>query len=115
MLRYQANFSGEAFLSVAAASAFLPSGDGVGNLRGIFEVDLAIVGRDKHRRVGRRTAFIRIHRSTIVTLARVAGLELQSSGDDAVVLRSGHPLRLSRRYRKALQITLDAARLPRSR
>ncbi len=68
------------------------------------------VGRDTH--AIRRTMnelerdlgdeFMRIHRSTIVNLARVAGLELQSSGDYAVVLRSGQRLRLSRGYRKAL-------------
>ncbi len=48
-------------------------------------------------------AFVRIHRSTIVNLARVDGLELQSSGDYAVVLRSGIRLRLSRRYKPVLQ------------
>lgn len=47
-------------------------------------------------------SFIRIHRSTIVNLQRVGGLELQSSGEYAVVLRSGVKLRLSRRYRKPL-------------
>jgi two-component system, LytTR family, response regulator len=52
--------------------------------------------------------FIRIHRSTIVNLERVGGLELQSSGDYAVVLRSGIRLGLSRRYRKALQSRLIA-------
>ncbi|MDQ8756687.1 response regulator [Sphingosinicella sp. LHD-64] len=57
-------------------------------------------------------SFIRIHRSTIVNLARVSGLELQSSGDYAVVLRSGIRLRLSRRYRQALQSRLIAAPSP---
>lgn len=47
--------------------------------------------------------FIRIHRSTIVNIERVGGLELQTSGEYAVVLRSGTRLRLSRRYKKALQ------------
>lgn len=46
--------------------------------------------------------FVRIHRSTIVNLQRVSGLELQPSGEYAVVLRSGVRLRLSRRYRKSL-------------
>jgi two-component system LytT family response regulator len=46
--------------------------------------------------------FMRIHRSAIVNLDRVGGLELQSSGDYAVVLRSGVRLRLSRSYRKSL-------------
>ena len=45
-------------------------------------------------------AFVRIHRSAIVNLARVGGLELQDSGEYAVVLRSGVQLPLSRRYRK---------------
>lgn len=46
--------------------------------------------------------FIRIHRSTIVNLECVGGLEIQSSGEYAVVLRTGIRLRLSRRYRKPL-------------
>ena len=50
--------------------------------------------------------FIRIHRSTIVNLDRVAGLELQSSGEYAVVLSTGVRLRLSRRYKQALQSRL---------
>jgi two-component system LytT family response regulator len=56
--------------------------------------------------------FIRIHRSTIVNLERVGGLELQSSGDYAVVLRTGIRLRLSRRYKKALQSRLIATLSP---
>ena len=47
--------------------------------------------------------FIRIHRSTVVNLDRIRGLELQSSGEYAVVLKSKVRLRLSRRYRKRLQ------------
>jgi two-component system, LytTR family, response regulator len=59
--------------------------------------------------------FLRIHRSTIVNLARVGGLELQSSGDYAVVLSSGVQLRLSRGYKQALQSRLMAAQVqPRS-
>jgi two-component system LytT family response regulator len=56
--------------------------------------------------------FIRIHRSTIVNLAHVGGLELQSSGDYAVILRSGTRLRLSRRYKKALQSRLTITQSP---
>jgi two-component system, LytTR family, response regulator len=52
--------------------------------------------------------FVRIHRSTIVNLNRIRGLELQSSGEFAVVLQSGAQLRLSRRYRKRLQDLLEA-------
>lgn len=72
------------------------------------------IGRETH--VIRRTlselerdlgdGFLRIHRSTIVNLARVRGLELQSSGEHAVVLRSGAELPVSRRYRKALHARL---------
>jgi len=47
--------------------------------------------------------FIRIHRSIIVNLDRVRGLELQSGGDYEVLLSSSVRLRLSRRYRKRLQ------------
>lgn len=47
--------------------------------------------------------FVRIHRSTIVNLERIRGLELQSSGEYDVVLRSGVRLGLSRRYKKELQ------------
>jgi len=48
-------------------------------------------------------SFIRIHRSIIVNLERIQGLELQSGGDYEVVLKSGARLRLSRRFRKRLQ------------
>jgi two-component system LytT family response regulator len=47
--------------------------------------------------------FIRIHRSVIVNLERVRGLELQSDGESAVILSTGARLRLSRRFRKRLQ------------
>jgi two-component system LytT family response regulator len=47
--------------------------------------------------------FIRIHRSIVVNLDRIGGLELQDSGEYEVVLRSKARLRLSRRYRKRLQ------------
>jgi two-component system LytT family response regulator len=48
-------------------------------------------------------AFCRIHRSTIVNLARVRGLKLNADGDYNVLLADGTTLRLSRRYRKQLQ------------
>lgn len=47
--------------------------------------------------------FIRIHRSIIVNLDRIGGLELQDTGEYEVVLKSKVRLRLSRRYRKRLQ------------
>lgn len=56
--------------------------------------------------------FIRIHRSVIVNLERVRGLELQSDGESAVILSTGARLRLSRRYRKRLQERLEVKRPP---
>ena len=47
--------------------------------------------------------FIRIHRSIVVNVDRVHGLELQANGEYEVVLKSKVRLRLSRRYRKRLQ------------
>lgn len=70
------------------------------------------VGRDAHlirrslseleRDLGAER-FVRIHRSAIVNLDRVRGLELQDSGDYEVVLDAGARLRLSRRYRRRLE------------
>ncbi|HEV2443144.1 MAG TPA: response regulator [Steroidobacteraceae bacterium] len=54
--------------------------------------------------------FIRIHRSSIVNLDRIRGLELQEGGEYEVVLRSKARLRLSRRYRKRLQERMAAIR-----
>ena len=50
--------------------------------------------------------FCRIHRSTIVNLERVAGMQLDSNGEYEVVLRGGACLRLSRTYRETLQSKL---------
>ena len=47
--------------------------------------------------------FVRIHRSLVVNLERIRGLELQTGGEYEVVLKSRVRLRLSRRYRKRLQ------------
>jgi two-component system LytT family response regulator len=52
--------------------------------------------------------FIRIHRSVIVNLDRIHGLELQQGGEYEVVLKSKVRLRLSRRFRKRLQDRLAA-------
>jgi two-component system LytT family response regulator len=52
-------------------------------------------------------AFIRIHRSIIVNVDRIQGLELQSGGEYEVVLKSKARLKLSRRYRKRLQDRLQ--------
>jgi two-component system LytT family response regulator len=75
------------------------------------------VGSDTH--VMRRTLselerdlgeekFIRIHRSIIVNLDRIGGLELRSEGEYEVVLKSTVRLRLSRRFRKRLQDRMGA-------
>jgi two-component system LytT family response regulator len=47
--------------------------------------------------------FCRIHRSTLVNLQSVRGLELQAHGEYEAVLRSGVRLRVSRPMRKQLQ------------
>jgi two-component system, LytTR family, response regulator len=47
--------------------------------------------------------FIRIHRSIVVNVDRIGGLELQDGGEYEVVLKSKVRLRLSRRFRKRLQ------------
>jgi two-component system LytT family response regulator len=52
--------------------------------------------------------FVRIHRSLVVNLERIRGLELQSGGEYEVVLKSRIRLRLSRRYRKRLQDRMGA-------
>src|SRR3984885_6787143 len=53
--------------------------------------------------------FMRIHRSIIVNLNRIHGLELQDGGDYEVVLKSKVRLRLSRRFRKRLLDRLGVA------
>jgi two-component system LytT family response regulator len=47
--------------------------------------------------------FMRAHRSALVNLDRIQGLELQDGGDYEIVLKSGVRLPLSRRFRKELQ------------
>jgi two-component system, LytTR family, response regulator len=51
--------------------------------------------------------FCRIHRSTIVNLDRVRGIDFDQSGEYAAILGDGTRLRLSRRYRKELQSRLS--------
>jgi len=53
-----------------------------------------------------RAAFCRIHRSAIVNLDRVGRLETNQDGATEVVLTNGTRLRLSRRYRRQLQMRL---------
>lgn len=52
--------------------------------------------------------FSRIHRSVIVNLDRIQGLELQNGGEYEVVLKSKVRLQLSRRFRKTLEERLEA-------
>jgi len=47
--------------------------------------------------------FIRIHRSVIVNVERIHGLELQNGGEYEVVLKSKVRLQLSRRFRRRLR------------
>lgn len=70
------------------------------------------VGDDEHlvRRTLQQLAhdlgterFCRVHRSVVVNLERVRGLDVKSDGEYEVVLTSGVRLRLSRRFRKQLQ------------
>lgn len=53
-----------------------------------------------------QSGFIRVHRSAIVNLERVRGLRLNEEGDHEVLLTTGVRLRLSRRYRKELQVRM---------
>ena len=55
--------------------------------------------------------FCRIHRSSIVNLARVRTLKLGEDGEYEVLLDNGASLRMSRSYRKHLQTRLDARSL----
>ena len=50
--------------------------------------------------------FCRIHRSSIVNTNRIRGLEANEDGEYEVVLDTGARLRLSRRYRKQLQLRM---------
>jgi two-component system LytT family response regulator len=50
--------------------------------------------------------FVRIHRSTIVHIAKIREVQPLSHGDHAVILRSGKVLRVARSRRQALQQAL---------
>jgi two-component system LytT family response regulator len=56
--------------------------------------------------------FSRIHRSVIVNLDRIQGLEVQNGGEYEVVLKSKVRLQLSRRFRKTLEERMDAMSRP---
>jgi two-component system LytT family response regulator len=51
--------------------------------------------------------FCRIHRSTIVNLERVRGLKMEADGESVLLLDGGTSLRMSRRYRRQVQMRLD--------
>jgi two-component system LytT family response regulator len=70
----------------------------VGNETHLLRRTLSELERDLDPRM-----FCRIHRSIIVNLERIRGLELKDDGEYAVVLRSNARLRLSRRFRKTLR------------
>jgi two-component system LytT family response regulator len=50
--------------------------------------------------------FCRIHRSTIVNLRKISALKVDAAGEHEVILDSGQKLRLSRRFRKDLQLRM---------
>jgi len=52
--------------------------------------------------------FLRIHRSTIVNLAKVKDWQSQSNGESVVVLQNGTRLKLSRRRRKVLEEMIES-------
>lgn len=54
--------------------------------------------------------FVRIHRSTIVSLERIREVRPQSSGDCTVVLTDGTELTLSRSWRDAFEARFGGAR-----
>ena len=56
--------------------------------------------------------FCRVHRSAIVNLNRVAGLQTGAEGESEVLLHNGEKLRLSRRYRAQLQERLGLRSAP---
>jgi two-component system, LytTR family, response regulator len=70
----------------------------VGSKSHLLRRSLADLEQDLHP-----SQFCRVHRSTIVNLERVRGLEVNADGEPEVVLEDGEHLRLSRRYRKTLQ------------
>jgi two-component system LytT family response regulator len=51
--------------------------------------------------------FCRVHRSTLVNLRRVSGIEFDGAGEYEVLLDSGARLKLSRRYRQELKRRLS--------
>ena len=50
--------------------------------------------------------FVRIHRSTIVHVAKIREVQPLTHGDHAVILRDGKVLRVARSRRQALEVAL---------
>src|SRR4029079_17134064 len=50
--------------------------------------------------------FVRIHRSTIVHVAKIREVQPLTHGDHAVILRDGKVLRMARSRRQALEVAL---------
>ena len=80
------------------AHPFCAPGQVAAELRSCLELARELQGHE----------FCRIHRSTIVNLRKVRGLDLHPDGDYAVIMESGVRLKLSRRFRKDLQVRLGA-------
>jgi two-component system LytT family response regulator len=55
-------------------------------------------------------SFYRIHRSTIVNVDRIRGLERMGDGEYAVILKTKARLRLNNRFRRSLQHRLGLRR-----
>jgi two-component system LytT family response regulator len=53
--------------------------------------------------------FQRVHRSTIVNLARVVALRPHLNGECFLRLQSGHEIKLSRSHRDKVEMLLDSA------
>jgi two-component system LytT family response regulator len=87
--------------------------ESVGNYVGIHTSSSRMLMRETMARVGARLDtrnFVRIHRGAIVNLRRVVELRSTSSRRRVVTLRSGARLRVSRRYRAALEAALGLNR-----
>jgi two-component system LytT family response regulator len=52
--------------------------------------------------------FVRIHRSTIVNITKIAELQPRFRGSYAVLLKSGEELELAAAYREQLQVAIGA-------
>jgi two-component system, LytTR family, response regulator len=80
--------------------------EGLGDYAGLHVGDKAHLLREPlHSLEARldRTQFVRIHRSTIVQVERIARLEPATNRDAVVLLRGGNSLRVSRTYRSRLE------------